>query len=155
MRKLIALAAVAALFVAAAPAAHAAKGIAYKGKTSGGNVIKFRYAKNKMWNVKTGVPMNCLPIQGIGKPQMGLDLWTADWLKIGLKGLKVTEKSGSSLHYNEVTKNHTIFTRRSRSGVISGSIRVQYSFLIPKYPIGTFSIYSCLGNMKFSARPVR
>ena len=56
---------------------------------------------------------------------------------------------------NEVTKNHTVSTRRTRGGTISGSIRVQYSFLIPKYPIGTFSIYSCLGNIKFSARPSR
>ena len=43
----------------------------------------------------------------------------------------------------------------ARNGTISGAIRVQYSFLIPKYPIPSFAIYSCLGNMKFTARPVR
>jgi hypothetical protein len=155
MRKLIVFTAVAATFVAAVPVAQAAKGVPYKGKTTGGNTIKFRYANNKMVNVKTGVPMTCIPIQGIGRPQIGLDLWTADWLKLPTRNLKVTETSPSSLHYNEVTKNHTINAKRNRNGTISGSIRVQYSFLIPKYPIGTFSIYSCLGNMKFTARAVR
>jgi hypothetical protein len=44
---------------------------------------------------------------------------------------------------------------RGRGRTIRGGIRVQYSFLIPKYPIGTFSVYSCLGSMRFSAKPVR
>jgi hypothetical protein len=155
MRKLIIFIAVAATFVAAVPAAQAAKGVPYKGKTSAGHSIKFRYANKRMVNVVTGVPMTCIPIQGVGRPQTGLDLWTADWLKLPTRNLKVTETSPSSLHYNEVTKNHTINAKRNRNGIISGSIRVQYSFLIPKYPIGTFTIYSCLGNMKFTARRAR
>jgi hypothetical protein len=48
-----------------------------------------------------------------------------------------------------------VTTKKSRSGKITGSVRLQYSFLIPKYPIGTFSIYSCLGEMTFSASPSR
>jgi hypothetical protein len=31
-------------------------------------------------------------------------------------------------------------------------MRLQYSFLIPKYPIGTFTIYSCLGGGTFKAK---
>jgi hypothetical protein len=153
MRKLIAFVAVAAMFAAVVPAAHAAKGVPYKGKTTGGHKITFNYAKGKMWRVVTAVPMTCIPIQGVGSPQTAADLWTANGLKVGLKDFKVTEQSKSALHYNEVTKNHTINTRRARNGTISGSIRVQYSFLIPKYPIGTFSIYSCLGNIEFKAKP--
>jgi hypothetical protein len=34
-----------------------------------------------------------------------------------------------------------------------GKLRWQYEFLIPKYPIGTFSIYSCLGEGTFTAKP--
>lgn len=68
--------------------------------------------------------------------------------------LRPARARAHTLTHREVTKNHTINTRRTRSG-FSGSIRVQYSFLIPKYPIGTFSIYSCLGNMKFSAKRAR
>jgi hypothetical protein len=154
MRKLITFVAVAALFGAAVPAAHAAK-VPYKGKTSSGHKVTFSVAKGKIWNLKTGVAMTCIPIQGTGSPQTGLDLWFANGLKLPTRNLKVTEKSASSLHYLEVTKNHTVNVRRKRNGVVSATVRVQYSFLIPKYPIGTFTIYSCLGNMKFSAKPAR
>lgn len=34
-------------------------------------------------------------------------------------------------------------------------MRLQYSFLVPKYPIGTFQIYSCLGGVTFSAKARR
>jgi hypothetical protein len=74
---------------------------------------------------------------------------------VPLRPYTFKEKSKPALYYNEVTKTHTISTRRSRNGTISGSLRTQYSFLIPKYPIGTFSIYSCLGSMEFKARPAR
>jgi hypothetical protein len=99
--------------------------------------------------------MQCIPIQGCGSPTSGVELWNFDRVKVGLKDFKFSEQSKLSLHYNEVTRNHTITTRRARNATISGSIRVQYSFLIPKYPIGTFSIYSCLGSTTFEARPVR
>jgi hypothetical protein len=155
MRKLIVFVAAAALLVTAVPAAHAAKGIPYKGKTTGGHKVTFRYANGKMHNFVTGVPMTCISIQGGGSPMTGVEPWTADWVKVGVKEYKFSEKSKPALYYNEVTKNHTIKTSRGRGRTIKGSIRTQYSFLIPKYPIGTFSIYSCLGNMKFSAKPAR
>ena len=60
-----------------------------------------------------------------------------------------------AFHYNEVTTKHTLSSRLNRrTGVITGKQRIQYSFLIPKYPIGTFVIYSCLGSGKFKAKPV-
>jgi hypothetical protein len=103
----------------------------------------------------TGVPMTCLSIQGGGAPISGAELWSFDGVKVGLKDFEFSEKSKPSLYYGEVTKNHRITTRRSRNGKITGSIRVQYSFLVPRYPPGTFGIYSCLGNTRFSARPAR
>ena len=84
----------------------------------------------------------------------GAEFWNFTDIELG-KSFKWSEQSKPSFYYNEVTRNHTLTTRRERSGKISGAIRVQYEFLIPKYPIGTFSIYSCLGNSKFSARPLR
>ena len=69
-------------------------------------------------------------------------------------GTTFSEVSQPSLHYSPVTRTHTVTTRRSRTGTISGAIRVQYSFLIPTYPPGTFVIYSCLGTTKFKARAV-
>ena len=157
MRKLITLVALAAMLVVAVPAAHAASGVPYKGKTTGGHKVTFRYVKGKakIYRVVTGIPMTCLSIQGGGSPMTGVDSWTADWLKVPTKNLKVTESSPTGVYYNEVEKHHTINVRRAGGGAISGSIRVQFSFLIPKYPIGTFQIYSCLGNVKFRAKPAR
>ena len=34
-------------------------------------------------------------------------------------------------------------------------MRQQYEFMISKFPIGTFSIYSCLGGAKFTAKAQR
>jgi hypothetical protein len=154
-RTLISLIAAAALLAVAAPAAGAAKGVPYKGKTTGGHTLTFKLDKRTMNSFVTGVPTTCLSIQGGGAPITGAEVWNFDRVRLGLRNFKFSEQSKPTFHYNEVTRNHTVTTRRARSGKISGSIRVQYSFLIPKYPIGTFSIYSCLGNTKFSARPAR
>lgn len=155
MRKLIAPIALVALFAVGAPAADAAKGIPYKGKTSGGHKVGFTLKQGRLWNFATGVPMTCLAIQGGGAPISGAEVWRFSWVKLGLKDYKFSELSKPSFHYNEVTRNHTVTTRRTRNGTISGAVRVQYQFMIPKYPPGTFSIYSCLGSMTFSARPAR
>jgi hypothetical protein len=155
MRKLIPLIAAVALFAVAAPVANAAKGVPYKGKTTGGHTVTFNLKKNKMHNFATGVPMQCISIQGGGAPISGAEVYQWGWVKVPLTNYKTSEKSKPSLYYGEVDKNHTITTRKARSGKITGSVRLQYSFLIPKYPIGTFSIYSCLGEMKFSAKPAR
>jgi hypothetical protein len=54
-----------------------------------------------------------------------------------------------------VGANLQVTTKKYRNCVITGKLRRQYQFLIPKYPIGTFSIYSCLGDATFKARPIR
>jgi hypothetical protein len=155
MRKLIPPIAFAVLFVVAVPTASFAKPIPYKGKNTGGQKVTFRYAKGWMRNFVTGVPMTCLAIQGGGAPISGAELWSFRSVKIGLKNYRFSEKSKPTFYYNEVTRNHVVTTRRARNGTISGAIRVQYSFLIPKYPPGTFSVYSCLGSTKWKARPAR
>lgn len=155
MRRLAFAVTVAAVLAVSVPAANAASGIPYKGKTTGGNKVTFKYAKGKLWNFVTGVPMTCLSIQGGGAPMSGAELWNFTWIKMGLKNYKFSEKSKPSFYYNEVTRNHTVTVQRGAGRSIRGSIRVQYSFLIPKYPIGTFSIYSCLGSTRFSAKPAR
>ncbi len=154
MRKLVFATAIAAVLAVSVPAAHAAPGVAYKGKTTGGHKVTFRLAKGKLWDMVTAVPMTCLAIQGGGAPMSGAELWHFSRIRLGLKDFKFSEMSKPSFHYNEVTRNHTLTTRRA-GRTIRGAIRVQYSFLIPKYPIGTFSVYSCLGNTKFSAKPAR
>ena len=60
-----------------------------------------------------------------------------------------------AFHYNEVTMNHDLWLKRRGGGVMTGRMRLQYQFLIPKYPPGTFAIYSCLGGATFKAKAVR
>ena len=154
MRKFLFAVTIAAVLTVAAPTASAAPGIPYKGKNTGGQKVTFRLHKGKLRDFVTGVPMTCLSIQGGGAPISGAELWSFKWVDLGLKEYKFSEMSKPSFHYNEVTRNHTVTTRRAGRRAIGGAIRVQYSFMIPKYPIGTFSIYSCLGSATFTAKPV-
>jgi hypothetical protein len=156
MRRVIVLIAAVALLAAAAPAAKASNGVPYAGKGSGGQTVTFRFAKGRMWDFATGIPMQCLAIQGGGAPISGAEPWVTDWVRLGLEDHKITDYAKPAFHPSEVTRNHTVNTsHRRRDGTISGSIRLQYAFLIPKYPIGTFSVYSCLGNTTWTAKPVR
>ena len=153
MRKLISLTVLAVLLATAVPAAAATKPIPYEGKTTGGHELTFELTGRAIDGFVTGVPMQCIPIQGGGMPTSGAELWDFNGLQLGWKDFQFSELSKPSLHYNEVTRSHTVTIQRGRNDVISGTIRVQYSFLIPKYPIGTFAIYSCLGTTDFKARP--
>jgi hypothetical protein len=53
-----------------------------------------------------------------------------------------------------VTTNFEVTSKKLRNGTIRGKLRRHYEFLIPKYPIGTFQFYSCLGEATFTAKPV-
>jgi hypothetical protein len=152
MRNLIPLIAAAAICVAAVPAASAAKRIPYQGKASGGEKVTFQLGKKRLYNFVTGVPTTCLSIQGGGAPMTGMELWSWTWLDVPLNNYSWSEESKPSFFYNEVTRNHTATIQRVGKNKIAGKIRVQYEFMIPKYPPGTFSIYSCLGEATFSAK---
>lgn len=159
MRRLLNTIAVICLVICVTvPVAEAAGkkiGVPYEGKTSGGHKVTFMLTKRKALQFETGVPMNCLAIQGGGAPITGVEPFIYTWLKVGNRNAKLSDYVKPAFHYNEVTRNHTITLVRGKNKTVRGSIRTQYQFLIPKFPIGTFTIYSCLGNMKFKARPVR
>ena len=154
MKKLTtALLAIAAVCALAAPAgAAAAKPVKYAGKTSSGHKVTFKLVNNKKAvDFVTGAPVTCIPIQGGGQTFVGAEplVYTI------LINRKVEFKSDikPAFYYNEVEANFRFITKKLRNGTIKGSMRWQYEFLIPKYPIGTFSIYSCLGEATFSAKP--
>src|SRR4051794_3125925 len=157
MRKTITiLAALAVLAVAAAPAS-AAKGVKYKGKTSSGHPIRFTLKKARLYNMSSGIGVSCVPIQGGGSPNGGVETFSySGWVKLNPKGEDFTFKKKPSVYYNEVTTKHTLAAKLNRrTKAITGTQRIQYSYLIPKYTPGTFSIYSCLGRGTFKAKPVK
>jgi hypothetical protein len=156
MKKLTAgLIAAAAVLALALPAgASAAKPVNYVGKTSSGHKVTFRLVGNrKAVNFVTGAPVTCIPIQGGGQNFVGAEPLVYTFL-INRK-VEFQSEIKPAFYYNEVTANFRFITKKLRNGTVRGSMRWQYEFLIPKYPIGTFTIYSCLGEATFAAKPVR
>jgi hypothetical protein len=155
MKKLTAtLIAVLACAVVALPAtAAAAKPVKYAGKTSSGHKVTFKLVGKRAVNFVTGAPVTCIPIQGGGQSFVGAEPLVYNFL-INRK-VEFQSKIKPAFYYNEVTANFRFTSKKLRNGNIKGTIRWQYQFLIPKYPIGTFSIYSCLGEATFAAQPKR
>jgi hypothetical protein len=150
MRKIIIPLTVIALLAAAAPAS-ASKPVNYKGKTSSGHKVTFQIKNGRIHDLTAGISMSCLPIQGGGSPTGGAEVF-------GFRGalkvkphLRYSFMEKPAFHYNEVTMNNDLWLKRHGKRKITGRMRLQYSFLIPKYPIGTFTVYSCLGGGTFKA----
>ena len=58
-----------------------------------------------------------------------------------------------AFHWKEVTMNFRMESKKLRNGTIKGHLRWQYQFMVSKFPIGTFVIYSCLGEATWNAKP--
>jgi hypothetical protein len=155
-KTLTTLAMLGALAVVAAPAS-AAKGVKYKGKTSEGLPVTFTYKNKRLYDMNSGIRVSCLPIQGGGSPNVAADLFSyKGYVGLSSKPVDFTFMKKPATYYNEVTTKHTMSTvLNRRTKAITGTRRIQYEYLIPKYTPGTFSIYSCLGNDTFKAKPVK
>jgi hypothetical protein len=155
MHKLTAaLLAVAAIAVLAVPSgAIAAKPVNYVGKTDAGHKVTFKLIRGKKIDqFVTGLRTQCLPIQGGGSPMLGVDPWPNSWFPVN-KTVKFEASLVPAFYWNEVTNHFEVTTKKLRNGTIRGKLRRVYEFLVPKYPIGTFVIYSCLGENTFTAKP--
>jgi len=154
MKKLTtALLCLAVLAALPAAASAAAKPVKYAGKSSSGYGVTFKLRGKQVLDFKTGAPVSCIPIQGTGQTFVGaepIQLWFLINRTVEMKG-----EAKPAFYYNEVTMNFRVTTKKLRNGTIKGSLRWQYEFMIPKYPIGTFVIYSCLGEATFAAKPKR
>jgi hypothetical protein len=151
MKKTITPLTLIALLVLAAPAS-AGNGVAYKGKTSSGHKITFKVKNGRIHDLTAGIRMSCIPIQGGGTPTGGPEVF-------GFRGslplkphLKYTFMAKPAFYYNEVTMNNELWLKRRGKRIMTGRMRLQYQYLIPKYTPGTFSIYSCLGGATFKAK---
>ena len=153
MKKAATILGLAGLLVSAGPAA--AKSIPYVGKTSSGHKITFKLRGNKVVNPAAGIGVTCIPIQGGGSPKTGADyMYPLIKIKLGTTKKFKTEQT-PAFYFRDVLVNQEFSSRKGRNGRITGKLRMQYSFLISKYPIGTFNVYSCLGNATYKAKPKR
>jgi hypothetical protein len=150
---LIAVVAICALAVPAG--AMAAKPVKYVGKTDAGHKVTFKVVGNKkIVDFVTGLRTQCLPIQGGGAPMLGVDPWPNTWVLLN-RTAKFELMRVPAFYWNEVTNHYSISNKKHRNGTFTGKLRNVYEFLVPKYPIGTFVIYSCLGEGTFRAKAVR
>ncbi|HYH58962.1 MAG TPA: hypothetical protein VD790_07050 [Thermoleophilaceae bacterium] len=131
-----------------------AKSVDYVGKTDSGHKVTFTLKNKRMHELRAGVRMSCIPIQGGGAPTGGSEIFGFRGKTRMKRHIEFSFMSKPAFHYNEVTMNHDVWTKRRPGGVIKGRMRLQYEFLIPKYPIGTFTIYSCLGGARFKTKRV-
>lgn len=156
MRRTIAGLAALALLAAAAPAG-AAQGVKYKGKTGSGHPITFTLKGKKLHDMRSGISVTCTSIQGGGPPSTGADTFSYDgWVPLRPKGVDFEFMKKPMYHYNEVTTKHASSSKLNRrTGVITGKQPIQFSYDIPKYPVGSFAIYSCLGTGELRAASVR
>ncbi|HYG97370.1 MAG TPA: hypothetical protein VD741_09725 [Solirubrobacterales bacterium] len=155
MKRVIAILALLAS-LALVPAAQAGKAVKYEGKTSSGHKVTFTLKGKRVYNLESGIAVSCIPIQGGGSPTGGVETFSyTGWVELGPER-QFTFMKTPAFHYNEVTTNHTLSTKlvNPKTGLITGATRIQYEFLIPKYPIGTFAIFSCLGEGTFRAKPI-
>ena len=155
MKRIAMLLATVALLAAPAVASASSRMITYTGRTSSGHPVTFRVAHNRMYDLRAGVRVSCVPIQGPDRtPRGGTDLF-------GYKGyvpirphVRFKFLDRTALYWDQVTKTHDMWIKR-RGNAIKARLRVQFSFLIPSLDPGVFTIYSCLGGATFTARPKR
>ena len=122
------------------------------GKTSSGHKVNFKVKNKRIHNMRAGVRMSCIPIQGGGLPLGGPEFYGFNGSLPVRPHVEFSLMGKPAFHYNEVTMKHDLWLKRRSQRTITGKMRLQYSFLVPKYPIGTFQIYSCLGGATFKAR---
>jgi hypothetical protein len=96
--------------------------------------------------------MSCIPIQGGGIPLGGSEVFGFRGSVPLRKHNRYTFMEKPAFFWNEVTMTNDLWLKRRGNRTISGRMRLQYEFLVPKYPPGTFSTYSCLGGGTFTAR---
>jgi hypothetical protein len=148
MKKTITALAAIALLTLAGQASAAT----YQGKTSSGHKVTFKVKGKRIHDLTAGIRMSCIPIQGGGRPLGGSEVF-------GFRGSLPVRRHQSysfmekpAFHFKEVTMKNDLWLKRRGKRTLTGRMRLQYSFLVPKYPIGTFTIYSCLGGGTFKAK---
>jgi hypothetical protein len=132
--------------------ASAGNSVTYTGKTSSGHKVTFKVKNKRIHDMTAGIRMSCIPIQGGGRPTGGSEVFGFRGSLPIKRHLRYTFMEKPAFHFNEVTMTNDLWLKRRGKRTIAGRMRLQYSFLVSKYPIGTFAIYSCLGGGTFKAK---
>jgi hypothetical protein len=138
----------------AAPAL--AKPVAYSGKVSGGHEITFVKSGNSLKKLYALVTTTCVPVQQSTYTARAGSEIVAPPGRVPLgREHRVTALQEPVMHYNEVTKNYRVTTRKRARGVITGRLHVNFSY----QTVGSDSWglklvgFVCQGDATFRARP--
>ena len=123
----------------------------YKGKTKGGSSITFALNGKQVTKIRTVVPTLCLETTGGYSSRAGSELYqpTAP-ARIG-KTVKSKALQPAAMNVGaDATKNYEV-TLRKRGKVVSGKLKLNFSFLIPD--LYGAKIFICSGSTTFTANP--
>lgn len=147
----------AALAVAVAAPAAAAKPVNYAGKTKTGDKVTFKLAGSKITNLKAMLPTICLPTSG--NPRSGTDFFEPPGgFPLGKETkVETPEPVDSAMHYNKVSKwFHVTPSGVGKKGVIKGKLHMNFSFdTLGVDTWGSYHLqpYICTGDGSFTAAP--
>lgn len=132
-------------------AADSADAASYKGKTKGGSSITFALKGSKVTGIRTIIPTLCLETTGAYGSRAGGELFQP--VAASRVGRTVKSKSLQPATMNsgaKATKNYEV-TLKQRGKVVSGKLKLNFSFLIPD--LYGARIYICSGSTSFTAAP--
>jgi len=144
-----ALLAIAALAGAGAAAAH---GAAYSGTTRDGSRITLKVAGGKASAIKTIVPTSCVESSGSLQTVAGGELFQPPGsFALGRAGKARALQPAAMNGGIRATKNYTVDVRRS-GGKLTGTLRVNFSYLRPGVDLSHSYTFICSGSTKFSLK---
>jgi hypothetical protein len=130
-----------------------ARPVVYHGKTHAGDPISFKVTGSRVSGLSAFVPTVCLATDGL--PLSGTDPFDPPGsFRIGRTGKATAKRDNAIWNTSKVTKHFRVTLKRQRSGVLSGKLHVDYSFLqiLFTYPISSRP-YVCSGDTTFRLRP--
>lgn len=144
-----ALLATAALTSAGAAAAH---GAAYSGKTRDGSRITLKVAGGKASAIRTIVPTSCVESSGSFQTVAGGELFQPPGaFALGRAGKARALQPAAMNGGIRATKNYTVVIRQA-GGKLTGTLRVNFSYLRPGVDIYHSYTFICSGSTKFSLK---
>jgi hypothetical protein len=150
MTRFLITAAVAA--AALAGSTGTAHGAVYSGKTRDGSSIRLTVAGKRVKALRTTVPTSCVESSGSGQTTAGAELFQPPGaFALGRAG-KVSALQPAAMNGGtRATKNYTVDVRAA-GGKVSGTLKVNFSFLRPGADIYHSYTFICQGSTRFSLR---
>lgn len=141
--------AIAALAIGAA----GAQGAAYAGKTRDGSSIRLKVAGTKVSGIRTMVPTSCVETTGSFGTRAGAELFQPPGsFALGRAGRTRALQPAAMNGGTRATKNYAVDVRKAGAR-LTGTLRVNFSFLRPGVDIYHSYIWVCTGSTKFSLAP--